>query len=877
MPPSPKRQQESFIARPRGLSGRSARTSLLALAALSCLVSSLPLRAQDTSEIEPDPAPTRAPTSVAPAPPDDDASSPSKLAESPTADESVQPVAGSGTEPEAPATDGQNSLFTNDLPRELWSSNKQDAFHGSDTSAQGVSMIQLVDSEIVSASNQAESSLTAPAWVISLTQQELLDRGYVELTELLDDLPSMDIIRPFGSTYIRNYWRGARSNSGSPFLLMIDGVVLNSLWANETTVFGALPLSSIEHVEIVYGPASAIYGPNAAMGVINVITNRGAAEKGLHSDARITLAAAGSAAFRNLTKIADTSLRYNGDGWRLLGSLRFEFGVLDPSIADKFEWTKDKYYRSEHWGRFGSLQGVGEGFRSPDEKTGGSLRLIVGRHAACGDRDVARGQGQCTEIAVQHYTQTTGLGTMFPAPISQTRPTWGYLEQGAYIRHVRDMSSSLTSETRVSLRSSSIDPESQTLFYDTVVSDDMQVHSLIGGGRVGAEGKSWMVTQDFNLDLGKNLLLRDDVLGFKLGLRYARVTLDHDLIYSDTFVEVNGTPLPAEQLAMVDGLAPEAVDSRSNIDLGGMYLFGFYSIAQTHYLNAGFRLDYSQSLRTVQPTLRVGYVGRLTSDLTVKLLFGQAVQEPTMGEILSSEGGTPMEEGTKLCSAECKNSGLRSEASQTLELSANYTTKYAALRVGGYYIRYIDAMVPDMMNIVRNAEKRNILGGDASLQVLLPLWPSGHLNVWAYYSLLALAKQTDVDSADKALAPIGDLSTHKILGGLTFRVSESLALTLLGRFIGKRDTVQTNPLEVNAYFTLDANIVVDNLFVRGLSLSIRATNLLNATYYHPGLLDASSGQDPATFTSDHRWLAGPHNSLLPQPGRELFATLRWAL
>jgi outer membrane receptor for ferrienterochelin and colicin len=359
-------------------------------------------------------------------------------------------------------------------------------------------------------------------------------------------------------------------------------------------------------------------------------------------------------------------------------------------------------------------------------------------------------------------------------------------------------------------------------------------------------------------------------------LRYARVNLAHDLIYSDAFVEVDGKPLPAEQLAMVGGLAPEAVDSRSNIDSGGVYLFGFYSIAQTHYLNAGVRLDYSQSLRTVQPTLRVGYVGRLTPDLTVKLLFGQAVQEPTMGEILSSEGGTSMEE-SKLCSAECKNSGLRSEASQTLELSANYTTQYAAARVGGFYINYIDAMVPNMTNIVRNADKRHIAGGDASLQVLLPLWDSAHLNVWAYYSLLALSKQTDVDGVSKDLVPIGDLSTHKVLGGLTFRVSSSFAVTLLGRFIGERKTVQTNPLDVNAYFTLDANIVVDNLFVRGLSLSIRATNLLDATYYHPGLLDASSGQDPATFTSDKRWLAGPHNSLLPQPGREVFATLRWAL
>lgn len=768
--------------------------------------------------------------------------------------------------------------FTSDRPRELWSEERQDAFHGADDDADRVSVIDFIDSEVVSASNQAESSLTAPAWIISLSAQDLRDRGYVELTELLDDLPSMDIIRPFGAPYFKNYWRGYRNSIGAPYLLMIDGVILNSLFANDTTIFGAIPLSSIEHVEVVYGPASAVYGPNAAMGVINVITNRAADEKGLHTEMRATIGAPGNLAFPNQTKIADSSVRYNGDGYRVLGSVRFEFGVLDPGIGENFEWTKEAYYRSEHWGRYGRLPGIGEGFRSPDEKEGGSLRLIFGRHGACGDREVKTGRGQCTEVAVEHYEQTTGKGTLYPAPMAQTRPTTTFFEEGAHIRHIRDLSSSLTSDTRIRFRTSATDKGSQELFYDGDTSG-----RLIGGARVGAEGNAWILTQDFNFNVGKNLILANDVLAFKLGVRYSRISLDHDLIYSDTFAKLylpDAEPVDiTSELEAV--LAPEAVDSRSNLDTGGAYLLGFYSIAQTHYLNAGVRLDYSQSHGAVEPTLRAGYVGRLTSNLTIKALFGQAFQEPTVGELLGAaeeDERAPMEPGAPMdaCRRDCENSELRSERSQTIELSANYTTDYTAFRVGGFYVSYHDAMVLDGANTVKNAETRNVIGADISARALLPLWDKARLNIWAYYSMLALAEQTDVND-DSALVPVGDLAQHKVLGGVTLRASETAAFTLLARFIGNRDTVSTNPLNVNAYLTLDANIVVDDIFVPGLSLGLRATNLLDTVYFHPGLQDASSGQDPESFTADFAWTGGPHNSLLPQPGREVFATLTLAL
>src|SRR5690242_6739039 len=91
---------------------------------------------------------------------------------------------------------------------------------------------------------------------------------------MLDDLPSMDVARSYGETYFKTYWRGYRNVIGSPYLLMIDGVVFNHLYRNDTEIMEAFPLTNVDHIEIVYGPASALYGANAAMGVINVITRK---------------------------------------------------------------------------------------------------------------------------------------------------------------------------------------------------------------------------------------------------------------------------------------------------------------------------------------------------------------------------------------------------------------------------------------------------------------------------------------------------------------------------------------------------------------------------------------------------------------------------
>jgi hypothetical protein len=54
---------------------------------------------------------------------------------------------------------------------------------------------ELMNVEITSASNSPERLPEAPATVIVISKEEIDRRGYTELSQILDDLPGMDVNR----------------------------------------------------------------------------------------------------------------------------------------------------------------------------------------------------------------------------------------------------------------------------------------------------------------------------------------------------------------------------------------------------------------------------------------------------------------------------------------------------------------------------------------------------------------------------------------------------------------------------------------------------------------------------------------------------------
>jgi vitamin B12 transporter len=101
---------------------------------------------------------------------------------------------------------------------------------------------------------------------------EEIDRaGAGSVADLLRRQRGIEIVRnggPGASTSV--FLRGANSNQ---VVVLIDGVRIGSSTTGAAS-WNAIPLSSIDHIEIVYGPLSALYGADAIGGVVQIFTKK---------------------------------------------------------------------------------------------------------------------------------------------------------------------------------------------------------------------------------------------------------------------------------------------------------------------------------------------------------------------------------------------------------------------------------------------------------------------------------------------------------------------------------------------------------------------------------------------------------------------------
>jgi outer membrane receptor for ferrienterochelin and colicins len=126
--------------------------------------------------------------------------------------------------------------------------------------------------QVASVSKTSESLREAPATVLVITGEEIQRRGYLDLEQLLHDLPGFDISRENGGPYSTIYQRGYNLTGNNRNLLLIDGIEQNDLSSGTVYLSRQYPLTNIDRVEVIYGPASTMYGANAYTGVISILT-----------------------------------------------------------------------------------------------------------------------------------------------------------------------------------------------------------------------------------------------------------------------------------------------------------------------------------------------------------------------------------------------------------------------------------------------------------------------------------------------------------------------------------------------------------------------------------------------------------------------------
>jgi outer membrane receptor for ferrienterochelin and colicins len=137
-----------------------------------------------------------------------------------------------------------------------------------------LSIEDLMNVEVVSTATLTKTTpRLVPAAVTTITSEQIKASGARSLYELLDIyVPNLQVI---GHHWESDHMglRGSINDRDDKYLLLVNGRVMN-----EHTHFGSLTerdlvmLQDIDHIDIVRGPGSALYGPGAISMVINIIT-----------------------------------------------------------------------------------------------------------------------------------------------------------------------------------------------------------------------------------------------------------------------------------------------------------------------------------------------------------------------------------------------------------------------------------------------------------------------------------------------------------------------------------------------------------------------------------------------------------------------------
>jgi len=125
---------------------------------------------------------------------------------------------------------------------------------------------------VVTASRTPQEKANVIADLTVISREEIEHAGQSTFVELLQSQPGVEITSNGGAGSNSSiFLRGTNSNQ---VVVLVDGLRISSVTDGRTN-FGNIPLSQIDHIEILRGPASSLYGQDALGGVIQIFTKRG--------------------------------------------------------------------------------------------------------------------------------------------------------------------------------------------------------------------------------------------------------------------------------------------------------------------------------------------------------------------------------------------------------------------------------------------------------------------------------------------------------------------------------------------------------------------------------------------------------------------------
>jgi outer membrane receptor for ferrienterochelin and colicins len=704
----------------------------------------------------------------------------------------------------------------------------------------GMSLEELMGVKVVSASGRAQTVSEAPSTIRVITAQQIEERGYERLSDVLRDMEGVDVIHAGG--YFPNivYFRGLYGADNLRTLFLIDGIRENNLVGASDLFGAAYPLHNVERIEIIWGPASAIYGADAFGGVINVITKKGKDLNGLQYEKGIgsfgtTAERASFGMMRQNLDVSFAASMYSTDGPRFTNRDPFYHG----SFVDK-AWS----------------------FNGQVAYTYKRLKSTIGYRI---------------------YDTPMSWGLIIPSATKQLNlPSQGNNNSGAIgllMQDVRNEKPNLyepvssTGFLRLDVNASPrLNLTGEFIYRETGVSDRSYVYLSIDSFPLfNADGDTIQLTEVDTAANGDTIsvttlldtshIYRLPIFNWSNRLRTDlkanyEINDNQDLLvgvdFSQDNLERGNRPTKQDtNTYVIDGIPlrniytsfrPRLSYIRNNFGTYAQYMLRTTLLNKTSF-TAGFRYDSNTDFQSpLSP--RLGIVINPKEQYTIKLLYGMAFRAPTITEVTSADNaGRPITDPERV---------------QTYELNFIY-------KPSARWLVQINAFQNNLDNIfVLNS----LLGGGFQqkqtkgeaqingLELHVDFIPINKVSSFANFTYQA-GEQNDTSGAEFSIPNLPELKAN---AGITYSVADYFTVTLIGNWVGERKLPLSNAYGATHGFMLDGyttgNLVLTTrkFYQNRVSASINIQNAFNTKYLDPGIRTADGGLYSTVMEQPGRWM-----------------------
>ncbi|RYY76806.1 MAG: TonB-dependent receptor [Gammaproteobacteria bacterium] len=659
-----------------------------------------------------------------------------------------------------------------------------------------LSLSELGQVQISIATGNSTPLDKAPATASVIYAAEIESMGARTLDDVLETVPGLHIsLSSLSRLDSVESIRGVHSGFNPQVLLLMNGVpVQYSLQGGRPTLF-RLPVASIERVEVIRGPGSAIYGADAYAGVVNVITKDANATKATQIGAR-----AGS--FNTHDMWVQTATEWQGMG------IAFDLAYLESDGDDDRKVNSDLQSALDE--KLGTNASLAPGalstryqiFDSHLSLTGENLQINLWNWVS---RDAGVGVGAAQALDPSGSDDSDlimgDLSYQLGAP-----EHWNNSVRLSYMRYEEEAKFTL-------LPAGTVVPIGRDGNLDFVAPAGVVAfpEGLKGNpGGVSKDGQFEFVSLYSGFDSQR--------IRFAAGARYQNLRGTESKNFGPGVLDI--TPLPASMDGALTNISnsPDAFLDDNSREIRYVSLQDEWKILQGLDLTAGVRYDdYSDFGSTTNP--RVALVWTASEDLTTKLLYGSAFRAPSFAELYYKNN--PVSIG---------NTELKPEQMNTLELSFNYRfadTLQTNLTLFKYratdMIEFVDNVdTPDASKYANNIRDQD--GKGVEFEVI---WkPSAQLHLNASYST-----QSAVDGKTEAAIPDAPGKQFKV--NVNWMPAAQWSLNSQLHWIGDRERAVDDPRPDVANYTLLNFTLIRKNILPELDLSFAVRNAANTTAREP--------------------------------------------